>query len=145
MYPAQDRADSGVYCLPLPRPASQLDHILGRPSASYKRSQVFLVVAFWSYILFRSPKAGPRALYLRRLNRYLRTFCTGYPLSDSPAAAPPDTCLSSLHLFSERFTPWQVVCATLTFVYALRHVSDLVGLGCASFHLAGFLPLRVRC
>jgi len=142
----------------------QLDHLLGRPSASFKRSQVVLVLGFWLAVVVRSPRDGPRALYLRKLSRLLRASSLAQVAS--PAAilrrrpllllllllllrgarrARPDPSLPPLRSdgltppasllwlrAAERFTPWQIVCATLTAVYALRHIADLVGLGCSS-------------
>ncbi|GAA5893991.1 uncharacterized protein JCM6883_003690 [Sporobolomyces salmoneus] len=76
-----------------------LDQIAGRPSPSWRRSQVFLVLLFWiSRIAFTSQR-GPRFLYLRRLNAKL-----------------------------SRFTPWQIILSTLTVLYALRHGDVLLGL-----------------
>ncbi|GAA5853275.1 hypothetical protein JCM3766R1_003669 [Sporobolomyces carnicolor] len=91
-----------------------LDQLAGRPSPSWRRSQVsiafwtpqtsftapvFLVLLFWiSRIALTSPR-GPRFLYLRRLNTKL-----------------------------SRFTPWQIILSTLTVLYALRHGDVLLGL-----------------
>ncbi|GAA5910470.1 hypothetical protein JCM6882_007363 [Rhodosporidiobolus microsporus] len=75
-----------------------LDQLAGKPSPSWRRSQVLLVLIFWLTRLFGN-RYGPRILYLRRLNRIL-----------------------------SRFTPWQIVLSTLTFVYAIRHADVLLGL-----------------
>ncbi|GAA6060484.1 hypothetical protein JCM10212_007115 [Sporobolomyces blumeae] len=76
-----------------------LDQLAGKPSPSWRRSQVFLVLLFWiSRIALTSPR-GPRVLYLRRVNRFL-----------------------------SRFTPWQLILSTLTALYALRHGDVLLGL-----------------
>ncbi|GAA5988816.1 hypothetical protein JCM5350_000383 [Sporobolomyces pararoseus] len=76
-----------------------LDQLAGRPSPSWRRSQVFLVLLFWiSRIALTSPR-GPRFLYLRRLNSKL-----------------------------SKFTPWQLILSTLTVLYALRHGDVLLGL-----------------
>ncbi|KEP55388.1 alpha/beta-hydrolase [Rhizoctonia solani 123E] len=77
-----------------------IDHIVGRPSPSWKRTQVFLVLLFWILRLLRGNRDGPRILYIRRLNRLL-----------------------------SRFTPWQIIVATLSTLYAGRHLDSIIGLG----------------
>ncbi|KDQ27709.1 hypothetical protein PLEOSDRAFT_1042144 [Pleurotus ostreatus PC15] len=77
-----------------------IDHILGRPNPSWKRTQVFLVVFFWLWRIMRGNPGGPRFLWLRRANRSL-----------------------------QRFTPWQIIVSTLTAVYALRNLDKIIGLG----------------
>ncbi|CAE7078876.1 unnamed protein product [Rhizoctonia solani] len=77
-----------------------IDHILGRPSPSWKRTQVFLVLLFWILRLLRGNRDGPRILYIRRLNRLLA-----------------------------RFTPWQIIVTTLSTLYACRHLDSIIGLG----------------
>ncbi|KAI0081324.1 alpha/beta-hydrolase [Panus rudis PR-1116 ss-1] len=77
-----------------------IDHLFGRPSPSWKRFQVFLVIFFWLWrILYGNPD-GPRVLWLRRCNRLLK-----------------------------RFTPWQLIVSTLTGVYAARNLDKILGLG----------------
>ncbi|PCH43792.1 alpha/beta-hydrolase [Wolfiporia cocos MD-104 SS10] len=77
-----------------------IDHLLGRPSPSWKRVQVFLVIIFWVWRILRGNPGGPRLLWLRRANRAL-----------------------------QRFTPWQLIVSTLTGVYAVRHLDKILGLG----------------
>ncbi|EJD35293.1 alpha/beta-hydrolase [Auricularia subglabra TFB-10046 SS5] len=89
-----------------------IDHIIGKPSPSYKRSQVFLVMLFWVWRIVSGDRRGPRILWLRSLNRALCTF--------------------------SRFTPWQIVASTLTVLYALRNADNIIGLGCASAHSAQY-------
>ncbi|GAA6014975.1 hypothetical protein JCM11491_002379 [Sporobolomyces phaffii] len=76
-----------------------LDQLAGRPSPSWRRSQVFLVLVFWISRIVLTSRNGPRFLYLRRVNSLL-----------------------------SRFTPWQLVLSTLTALYALRHGDVLLGL-----------------
>ncbi|CDR40286.1 hypothetical protein NBRC10512_007665 [Rhodotorula toruloides] len=101
-----------------------LDQLAGKPSPSWRRSQVRwpphlisgttspdraltpswgsqvgLVLLFWISRILLSPAKGPRVLYLRRLNRLLA-----------------------------RFTPWQIILSTLTILYAVRHGDVLLGL-----------------
>ncbi|GJE92194.1 hypothetical protein PsYK624_083470 [Phanerochaete sordida] len=77
-----------------------IDHLLGRPSPSWKRLQVFLVIFFWIWRILHGNPGGPRILWLRRANRAL-----------------------------QRFTPWQLVVSTLTGVYAVRNIDKILGLG----------------
>ncbi|GAA5864223.1 hypothetical protein JCM3774_001261 [Rhodotorula dairenensis] len=77
-----------------------LDQIAGRPSPSWRRSQVWLVLLFWLSRFYLSPSRGPRILWLRRLNR----------------------------LLAGKFTPWQIILATCTLFYAVRHGDVLLGL-----------------
>ncbi|KAI0091643.1 Alpha/Beta hydrolase protein [Irpex rosettiformis] len=77
-----------------------IDHLVGRPSPSWKRLQVFLVVIFWFWRILYGNPGGPRVLWLRRVNRAL-----------------------------QRFTPWQLIVSTLTGVYAVRNIDKILGLG----------------
>ncbi|KAG8764080.1 hypothetical protein FRC12_008291, partial [Ceratobasidium sp. 428] len=77
-----------------------IDHILGRPSPSWKRTQVFLVLFFWTWRLARGNRDGPRVLWIRRFNRLLA-----------------------------RFTPWQIIVGVLSTLYAARHLDSIIGLG----------------
>ncbi|EKM80690.1 hypothetical protein AGABI1DRAFT_71161 [Agaricus bisporus var. burnettii JB137-S8] len=74
------------------------DHIFGRPSPSWKRNQVFLVLFFWIWRIIKAKKGPPKILWLPRLNRRL-----------------------------QRFTPWQIILSTLTAVYALRNIDKMLG------------------
>jgi acetyl esterase/lipase len=77
-----------------------IDYLLGRPSQSWKRTQVFLVIIFWIWrLVYGSPNA-PRFLWLRRANRHL-----------------------------QRFSPWQIIVSTLTAVYAVRNLDKITGFG----------------
>ncbi|KAH8093945.1 alpha/beta-hydrolase [Cristinia sonorae] len=78
-----------------------IDHLLGRPSPSWKRLQVFLVIFFWVWRILYGNPGGPRLLWLRRANRML-----------------------------QRFTPWQIIVSTLTGVYTVRNLDKILGLGC---------------
>ncbi|KAI0000529.1 Alpha/Beta hydrolase protein [Russula vinacea] len=94
-----------------------IDHLVGTPSPSWKRTQVlsllissihhssilpqvFLVIFFWLWKITWGDAHGPRILWIRALNRRLRNF-----------------------------TPWQIIVSTLTAVYAMRNADKLVGLG----------------
>ncbi|KAI0305440.1 Alpha/Beta hydrolase protein [Multifurca ochricompacta] len=77
-----------------------IDHLVGTPSPSWKRTQVFLVIFFWLWRITWGDARGPRVLWMRALNRKL-----------------------------DDFTPWQIIVSTLTAVYAMRNADKLVGLG----------------
>lgn len=77
-----------------------IDHIVGTPSPSWKRTQVFLVIFFWLWRITWGDARGPRVLWIRALNRRL-----------------------------DDFTPWQIIVSTLTAVYAMRNADKLIGLG----------------
>ncbi|KAK3304640.1 Alpha/Beta hydrolase protein [Chaetomium strumarium] len=75
-----------------------IDHLLGRPSVKSRRLQVFAVLAFWSALVFRGNNHGPPLV--RTLSRML----------------------------SKKLTAWQTVVLTMTYLYAARNFSTLVGL-----------------
>ncbi|KAI4716805.1 lipase [Aureobasidium sp. EXF-10727] len=77
-----------------------IDHVLGRPSVRFRKYQVFAVVSFWSYYLYKGNPHGPP--YLRRISR----------------------------LLSSRLTAWHTVVLTLIYLYITRNFSKLVGLEC---------------
>lgn len=77
-----------------------IDHIVGTPSPSWKRTQVFLVIFFWLWRITWGDARGPRVFWIRALNRRLGDF-----------------------------TPWQIIVSTLTAVYAMRNADKLIGLG----------------
>ncbi|KAG1878312.1 Alpha/Beta hydrolase protein [Suillus subluteus] len=77
-----------------------IDYLLGRPSPSWKRTQVFLVIIFWIWRLLYGSSDAPRFLWLRRANRRL-----------------------------QRFSPWQIIVSTLTAVYAARNLDKITGFG----------------
>ncbi|KAF2200505.1 alpha/beta-hydrolase [Delitschia confertaspora ATCC 74209] len=77
-----------------------IDHVLGRPSVKFRKIQVFAVVSFWSYYLYRGDRHGPPLL--RRLSAFL----------------------------SRRLTTWQTLVITLLWLYVARNFGKLVGLEC---------------
>lgn len=111
-----------------------IDHLIGRPSPSWKRaqvsfavislhlhislpSQVFLVIIFWVWRIAGGNPEPPKILWLSKLNRALREI----PLiSHCIYIFNPDA--------TGRFTPWQIVLSTLTGVYALKNLDKILGL-----------------
>ncbi|EJU04386.1 alpha/beta-hydrolase [Dacryopinax primogenitus] len=77
-----------------------IDHLLGRPSDAWKRTQVFIVLSFWISVLLQGNRGGPRFLWIRRFNRLLQKL----------------------------FTPWQIIVGAFTGLYAVRHFDAIVGL-----------------
>ncbi|SPO03313.1 related to hormone-sensitive lipase [Cephalotrichum gorgonifer] len=75
-----------------------LDHVLGRPSTKSRRLQVLAVLSFWSFFLFRGHKHGPPGAHTA--SRFL----------------------------SKSLTAWQIIAATMLYLYASRNFSTLVGL-----------------
>ncbi|TKX25103.1 alpha/beta hydrolase fold-containing protein 9 [Elsinoe australis] len=77
-----------------------IDHVLGRPSVKFRKTQVFLVVAFWGTYLSYGHRHGPPLF--RRLSRRVST----------------------------RLTAWQTLVLTLLYLYVTRNFGKLVGLEC---------------
>ncbi|KAF4550154.1 Hypothetical protein D9617_18g033450 [Elsinoe fawcettii] len=77
-----------------------IDHVLGRPSVKFRKTQVFLVVAFWGAYLGFGHRHGPPLF--RRLSRRIST----------------------------RMTAWQTLVLTLLYLYVTRNFGKLVGLEC---------------
>ncbi|KAF2154347.1 hormone-sensitive lipase [Myriangium duriaei CBS 260.36] len=77
-----------------------IDHVLGRPSVKFRKTQVFAVLAFWTLYLSRGDRHGPPGL--RRLSKY----------------------------FTRRLTAWQTLVMTLLYLYATRNFGKVVGLEC---------------
>ncbi|KAI9681294.1 MAG: hypothetical protein M1817_002577 [Caeruleum heppii] len=77
-----------------------MDHVLGRPSVQFRKTQVFAVVLFWSLYLFRGDKHGPPGF--RRLSSRL----------------------------TPRLTAWQQLVVTLLWLYVARNFGKLIGLEC---------------
>ncbi|GAA5843500.1 hypothetical protein JCM9279_000769 [Rhodotorula babjevae] len=77
-----------------------LDQLAGRPSPSWRRSQVWLVLLSWVSRIAFGPSRPPKLPWLRRLHRAIERRCS----------------------------PWQIVLSTLTLLYAVRHGDVLLGL-----------------
>ncbi|KAH8814771.1 Alpha/Beta hydrolase protein [Flagelloscypha sp. PMI_526] len=76
-----------------------IDHLAGRPSPGWKRTQVFLVIFFWLWRIYAGDPNAPRILWSRRVNRFLK-----------------------------RFTPWQIIVTCLTMVYTVRNFDKILAL-----------------
>ncbi|KAF8270268.1 Alpha/Beta hydrolase protein [Lactarius quietus] len=92
-----------------------IDHIVGTPSPSWKRTQVFLVIIFWLWRITWGDERGPRIFLIRALNRRLIDF-----------------------------TPWQIIVSTLTAVYAMRNADKLIGLGAPEPYARLYAPSYYR-
>lgn len=92
------------------------------------------MLCFWCII--SGSRRGPKVLWLRRMNRLLRAF-----FSSDFRLTCPDLNVWQWH-HAERFSPWQIIAATLTGVYAFRHMDKLVGLhgACSDFAQALHKP-----
>ncbi|KAG8773860.1 hypothetical protein FRC15_001718, partial [Serendipita sp. 397] len=76
-----------------------IDHLLGRPSVEWKRTQVFLILMFWTAVIQNAPAHPKRLGFLSRINQFLA-----------------------------QFTPWKVILSTLTLVYANRNLDSILGI-----------------
>lgn len=119
-----------------------IDHIFGRPSPSWKRTQVgvqsnrcrcrsstsgythadaqvFFVLLFWIWRLVYGREVPPRLIWLRKMNRALGPRINVL----APELRITDT------LCTAHFSPWQIIVGTLTTMYASRNLDKLLGLG----------------
>ena len=136
-----------------------IDHIFGRPSPSWKRTQVrvrcdhyalnlryiltpghqaLFVLTFWIWRLLYGREIPPRLFWLREMNRALGLRMN--VLVPELRMADP--------LRTVRFSPWQIIVGTLTTMYASRNLDKLLGLGGrhASYLLllSGFIRAHLR-
>lgn len=79
---------------------TMIDHVLGRPSESWKRTQVLLVLFFWVGIIANGPRNPPGPEFIAKINRFLK-----------------------------RFSPWQIILSSFTIAYAARNLDNILGLG----------------
>lgn len=121
-----------------------IDHIVGRPSAPWKRTQVspssnfhygasltysftsstfplsfqvFLVLFFWIYQLVFGSRTGPRLLWIRKVNRIL-----GKENLNRCFGQGPDVGALG------RWTPWQILVSAMSGLYAARNMDTILGL-----------------
>ncbi|KIM26905.1 hypothetical protein M408DRAFT_16757 [Serendipita vermifera MAFF 305830] len=77
-----------------------IDHLLGRPSVSWKRTQVFLLLFFWAGVISNGPN---NPILLAKVNKFLSRSL-------------------------ERYSPWKVIASTLTIIYGARNLDNILGL-----------------
>lgn len=75
-----------------------LDQIYGKPSISWKRTQVFIVLLFW-------------------ISRIVKT-----------SATPSNRLVRRINSILSRFTPYQLILSTLTILYGIKNSDALLGL-----------------
>ncbi|KAL7422192.1 hypothetical protein Q5752_002838 [Cryptotrichosporon argae] len=114
-----------------------LEHILGRPSRSVRRTQVFLVLFFWVWRLYRGEGAARARGPPSHAHAHLHDGAVGRVLGARPAALLGRVAralrrwrgrwIGGVNRALARFSPYQLVLGTLTIMYTLRHIDDLVG------------------
>ncbi|BEJ16068.1 hypothetical protein CspHIS471_0506730 [Cutaneotrichosporon sp. HIS471] len=111
-----------------------LDHVFGRPSPTVRRTQIFLVLFFWVWRLYKgdgSAMVAGRRRIARRPPRdvtYSRTWWRRVWAFLVARRSGPHW-MSNINVRLKSFTPYQLILGTLTIVYALRHLDDLLGIG----------------
>ncbi|AFR93202.2 hormone-sensitive lipase [Cryptococcus neoformans C23] len=118
-----------------------IDQLLGRPSPNLRRSQVFIVLFFCIWRLYKGDGA-PRP-FPSRTESALAPGPSGrggqkvrdragkswiWRLWIQLVGKRAVMWMSKLNERLKRFTPYQLILATLTLVYALRHFDDLLGI-----------------
>ncbi|OCF55305.1 hormone-sensitive lipase [Kwoniella mangroviensis CBS 10435] len=116
-----------------------IDHILGRPSPALRRTQIFLVLFFWIWRLYKGDGAPRSSL--------TRSAISPSPSQRAQLRGPQNQrawiarlwvkivgrrmvrWIGNMNEKLKHFTPYQLILGTLTLVYALRHLDDLLGLG----------------
>ncbi|WRT67030.1 uncharacterized protein IL334_003996 [Kwoniella shivajii] len=117
-----------------------IDHILGRPSPALRRTQIFLVLFFWIWRLYKGDGA-PRPTPSRSAIGPSPSSRIGILGGGTKGRAWITRIwvkiagrrmvrwMSRLNERLKHFTPYQLILGTLTLVYALRHLDDLLGIG----------------
>ncbi|ORY32245.1 Alpha/Beta hydrolase protein [Naematelia encephala] len=116
-----------------------IDHILGRPSPTIRRSQIFLVLFFWLWRLYKGDGAprptrtasalGPSPSGRVGVGAQGKRRAWLWRLWVSLVGRRAVGWMGKVNDKLQHFTPYQLILGTLTFVYALRHLDDLLGLG----------------
>ncbi|ODO03459.1 hormone-sensitive lipase [Cryptococcus wingfieldii CBS 7118] len=121
-----------------------IDQILGRPSPTLRRSQIWLILFFWVWRLYKGDGA-PRPLGRNPASAFIpgsSRVSGGIGERVRDRAAKSWLWKLWVELLGRRlvtwmgkvndrlriFTPYQLILATLTVVYAVRHVDDLLGI-----------------
>lgn len=121
------------------------DHLLGRPSPSWKRTQVCLHLAYTVPFLTQSQGIYCN-LFLAMANRAWKCWTPPNFMSEESKQCPKcdyPPYMEQVYLLtsqSEHFTPWQIIVSTLTALYAIRNFDKILGLGCESLEIAYLFP-----
>ncbi|KIR53229.1 hormone-sensitive lipase [Cryptococcus gattii Ru294] len=118
-----------------------IDQLLGRPSPSLRRTQVFIVLFFWIWRLYKGDGAprpfpsrtqsavapGPSGLRGKKVGgKAGRSWI--WRLWIQLVGKRAVVWMGKLNERLKNFSPYQLILATLTLVYALRHFDDLLGI-----------------
>ncbi|WVW83219.1 hypothetical protein I302_105237 [Kwoniella bestiolae CBS 10118] len=116
-----------------------IDHILGRPSPTLRRTQIFLVLFFWIWRLYKGDGAPRPSLTASAIGPSTSQRVGGRGTREQRAwlariwvkivGRRMVRWIGNVNERLKHFTPYQLVLGTLTLVYALRHLDDLLGLG----------------
>ncbi|OCF35405.1 hormone-sensitive lipase [Kwoniella heveanensis BCC8398] len=125
-----------------------IDHILGRPSPALRRTEICFFLCFWIWRLYkgdgaprpvtpsssstRTAFAAASSTRVGRSGQELRRRVRGswiWRLWVSWFGRKLAGWMGKVNDKLQYFTPYQLILGTLTFVYALRHLDDLLGLG----------------
>jgi hypothetical protein len=114
-----------------------IDHLLGRPSVSWKRSQVSPSPPALSKPINTSRSSSSSSSGFGGSQTALQmalvysTFAVSTDSSVSKPIAPssPHATLTPACV-AEQYTPWQIIVSTLTIVYGARHLDSILGVGC---------------
>ncbi|WVQ98635.1 hypothetical protein IAU59_005765 [Kwoniella sp. CBS 9459] len=125
-----------------------IDHILGRPSPALRRTEICFFLCFWIWRLYkgdgapkpltpspsvtRSAFAAASSTRVGKSGQELRRRVRGswiWRLWVSWFGRRLAGWMGKVNDRLQHFTPYQLILGTLTFVYALRHLDDLLGLG----------------
>ncbi|WVQ77997.1 hypothetical protein IAT38_000078 [Cryptococcus sp. DSM 104549] len=123
-----------------------IDHILGRPSPTLRRSQIFLVLFFWIWRLYKGDGAprplpspsgtssafgpGPSGRVGDRAKAMAGSASKGllWRLWVQLVGRRAVGWMEKVNDKMKNFTPYQLILGTLTLVYAVRHLDDLLGI-----------------
>ncbi|KAK8869902.1 hypothetical protein IAR55_000470 [Kwoniella newhampshirensis] len=121
-----------------------IDHILGRPSPTLRRGQIFLVLFFWLWRLYKGdgglrPTPTSSSIGPGPSGRVTNAGANGrggpgkgswiWRLWVAVVGRRAVGYMGKINERLKHFTPYQLILATLTMVYALRHLDDLLGIG----------------
>lgn len=129
-----------------------IDHLFGRPSPSWKRTQVGPCnIPQVPPVLILVNRAGlPRHILLAMADPARDIWAPANPLAASNQQTLPydplvvlDYCGISHIKLADRFTPWQLIVSTLTGVYAVRNFDKILGLGGESSVFMGLWTRRL--